>query len=88
MGVGGLGGLAWSCRPVDEAARRHGLGGSCDGQNNSNSDQPDHCHLHMNLGGACDSLADSLYTVGIISALAEAKDRIAKLEKGEDVPWR
>jgi hypothetical protein len=42
----------------------------------------------MNLGGACDSLADSLYTVGIISALAEAKDRIAKLEKGEDVPWR
>ena len=28
---------------------RHGLGGSCDGQNKSNSDQPDHCHLHMNL---------------------------------------
>ena len=26
---------------------RHGLGGSCDGQNNSNSDQPDHCHLHV-----------------------------------------
>jgi hypothetical protein len=29
--------------------RRYGLGGSCDGQNKSNSDQPDHCHLHMNL---------------------------------------
>ena len=28
---------------------RHGLGGSCDGQNKSNSDQPDHCHLHMNI---------------------------------------
>jgi hypothetical protein len=27
----------------------HGLGGSCDGQSKSNSDQPDHCHLHMNL---------------------------------------
>ena len=31
------------------AVRLIGLGGSCDGQNNSNSDQPDHCHLHMNL---------------------------------------
>ena len=28
---------------------RQGLGGSCDGQNKSNSDQPDHCYLHMNL---------------------------------------
>ena len=26
---------------------RHGSGGSCDGQNKSNSDQPDHCHLHL-----------------------------------------
>ena len=24
----------------------HGLGGSCNDQKNSNSDQPDHCHLH------------------------------------------
>ena len=28
---------------------RQGLGGSCDGQNKSNSDQPDHCHLHKIL---------------------------------------
>ena len=49
VGVGGLGGLRGHAVRLMKRRGRHGLGGSCDGQNKSNSDQPDHCHLHMNL---------------------------------------
>ena len=47
--LAGLAGLRGHAVRLMKRRGRHGLGGSCDGQNNSNSDQPDHCHLHMNL---------------------------------------
>ena len=47
--LAGLAGLRGHAVRLMKRRGRHGLGGSCDGQNKSNSDQPDHCHLHMNL---------------------------------------
>jgi hypothetical protein len=47
--LAGLAGLRGHAVRLMKRRGRHGLGGSCDGQNKSNSVQPDHCHLHMNL---------------------------------------
>ena len=44
--LAGLAGLRGHAVRLMKRRGRHGLGGSCDGQNKSNSDQPDHCHLH------------------------------------------
>ena len=37
---------------------RHGLGGGCDGQSKSNSDEPNHCHLLMRDPSKDDFLED------------------------------
>ena len=47
--LAGLAGLRGHAVRLMKRRGRHGLGGSCEGQNKSNSDQPDHCHLHVNL---------------------------------------
>jgi hypothetical protein len=44
--LAGLAGLRGHAVRLMKRRGRHGLGGSCDGQNNSNSDQPDQCPLH------------------------------------------
>ena len=59
--LAGLAGLRGHAVRLMKRRGRHGLGGSCDGQNKSDSGEPDHCHLHLHR--TCAVLPISIYSL-------------------------